>query len=245
MKIDNKILSVPPYISTLWKYVDGLYMRGATLVVTLFGGESVNIPGLNSEIIKSIFSAHVDSLEQEARLQILNKSNLQQLPDMPFGLPIFSQTFPMMTSGESSFQFGIGSMDGFATAMQHNPAQANAPDLPTEILQKIGAIVKIVAPEEVIENASAVQHCNCPHCQITRAISAEPEISNNEKCSEVQPLPSPETIFEKWKIQQAGDNLYKVIDSEDLAEYQVSLSESISCSCGKQGCVHIIAVLKS
>jgi hypothetical protein len=243
MKIDNKILSIPPYISTLWKYVDGLYMRGATLVVTLFGGESVNIPGLNSEIIKSIFSAHADSLEQEARQQPVSKSYLQQIPDMPF--PIFSQTFPMMTNGESSFQFGIGSMDGFATAMQHNPAQANAPDLPTEILQKIGAIVKIVAPEEVIENASAVQHCNCPHCQITRAITAEPVMSNNENCLEVKALPLPETIFEKWKIQQTGDNLFNVIDSEDSTEYKVSLGESIACSCGKEGCVHIIAVLKS
>lgn len=244
MKIDNKILSIPPYISTLWQYVDGLYMRGATLVVTLFGGESVNIPGLNSEIIQSVFSAHADSLEQEPRQQPVNKSN-QQLPDLPFGLPIFSQAFPMMTNGESSFQFGIGTMDGFATAMQHNPAQANAPDLPREILQKIGAIVKIVAPEEVIENASAVQHCNCPHCQITRAIMAEPLVSNTESCLEVKAPPPPETTYQQWKIQQTGDNLFNVIDSVDASEYKVCLGDSIACTCGKPGCEHIIAVLKS
>lgn len=245
MKIDNKILSIPPYISTLWKYVDGLYLRGATLVITLFSGESVNIPGLNSEILQSIFSAHAESLEQEARQQPVSKSNLQQLPDMPFGLPLFSQAFPMITNGESSFQFGIGSMDCFGTAMQHNPAQANAPDLPREILKKIGAIVKIVAPEEMIENAAAVQHCNCPHCQITRAITAEPTTSNTENFVEVKAPAPPEIIFQKWKIQQTGENLFNVIDSVDSTEYKVSLGESIECTCGKQGCEHIIAVLKS
>lgn len=245
MKIDNKILSIPPYISTLWQYVDGLYMRGATLVVTLFGGESVNIPGLNAEIIQAIFSAHAESLEQESRQQASPKPNLQQFPELALGFPVFSQMLPIVTNGESSFQFGITSTDGFTTAMQHNPAQANAPDLPKEMLQKIGAIVKIVVPEEVIESASAVQHCNCPHCQITRAILADPFVTSTEACTEVKAPPQPETIYRQWKIQQTGDNLFNVIDSVDASEYKVCLGDSIACTCGKPGCEHIIAVLKS
>lgn len=250
MKINNKVLSVPPYISTSWNYVDGLYMKGATLVITLFGGESVNIPGLKPEIIQSIFAAHAESLEQEVVQQSSSKLESSQVPGMPFGVPLFSQAFPLVSSGDSAFQLGISSMDGFGSALQHNPSQADAPDIPSEILQKIGAIVRIVAPEEVIGAASAEPDCNCPHCQITRVISSSFEEGDcsldceghgvEVEIEEPEPLP-------RWRIQREGENLYSVVDHKDEAatEYRVFLGEPIGCTCGKHGCEHIVAVLKS
>lgn len=246
MKINNKILSIPPYISTSWSYVDGIYMKGATLVITLFGGESVNIPGLKPDIIESIFSAHAESLEQEATQPSLNKSETSQIQGLPFGLPIFSQALPLMGNSENAFQLGISSMDGFGTALQHNPSQADAPDMPVEILHKIAAIIKIIAPDDIFAGASPVSDCNCPHCQITRAVKEEEDY---EFFDEKEPLfvenevPTPS----RWMIQQTGENLYTVVDNEDASktEYKVFLGQPVGCTCGKEGCEHIVAVLKS
>lgn len=238
MKINNKMISIPPYISTSWNYVDGLYMKGATLVITLFGGESVNVPGLKPEIIEAIFVAHAESLEEEITQNSVSKTD--SLLNLPFNSSLFSQAMPL---GESAFQFGVSSMDGLG-AMQHNPAQADAPDLPLEILQKIGAIVKIVAPEEVVTNTAPVQDCNCPHCQITRALSA----SNDEIFSsilhskDVQP-----EVAERFQIQQCNENLYTVIDTEipSRPEFKVFLGSPVGCTCGEEKCKHIVAVLQS
>ena len=42
---------------------------------------------------------------------------------------------------------GFAGFDEAGQMMQHNPAQADAPDIPFEILQKIAAIAKIIAPD--------------------------------------------------------------------------------------------------
>jgi hypothetical protein len=240
------MLSIPTYISTSWTYVDGLYMKGATLVIILFGGESVNVPGLKPEIIEAVFVAHAEFLEQEVSQQSLTKQDSNQLMSLPFGLPLFSQALPMFTTGDSAFQFGISSMEGFGTAMQHNPTQSDAPDLPLEILQKISAIVKIVAPEEVVSGVAAVQDCNCPHCQITRAIQGSNEIENYHEIRKL-PTETQEKITQHFQIQQIGEELYTVTDSQDVSktEYKVFLGRPVGCTCGKEGCVHLVAVLRS
>ena len=57
--------------------------------------------------------------------------------------------------------------------MQHNPSQADAPDIPPDILQKIGAITKIIAPtEEQVFLPKAEPNCNCFHCQIARSVES-------------------------------------------------------------------------
>lgn len=244
MKINKKMISIPPYISTSWNYVDGLYMKGATLVITLFGGESVNIPGLKPEVIETVFAAHAESMDQEiSQMSDAKAENLMM--GLPFAPSLFSQGFPMLGSGDAAFQFGFSSMDGVGSAMEHNPSQADAPDLPLEILQKIGAIVKIVAPEEMIAGATAIHNCNCPHCQITRAISSPNEEFERVCCSENE-VAVPQ-VLERFAIQQNGEKLFTVIDNEDasLTEHKVFLGSPIGCTCGKEGCEHVIAVLKS
>lgn len=248
MKINKKMISIPPYISTSWNYVDGLYMKGATLVITLFGGESVNVPGLKPEIIETIFAAHAESMEQEIS-QMSDAKAEQLMMGMPFGPSLFSQTFPLLGTGDTAFQFGISSMDGIGSAMEHNPSQADAPDLPLEILQKIGAIVKIVAPEEMISGATAFHDCNCPHCQITRALSApldESEMLLYNECNECVAEPEPQ-ILPRFEIQQTSADLFTVMDNEDASqtEHKVFLGSPVSCTCGQEGCEHVIAVLKS
>lgn len=247
VKVNNSMLSVPPYISTSWKYVEGLYMKGATLVVNLTGSESVNIPGIGTEFIEMIFTAHAEYLEQEvASRPFLNAGNeMPSFQGLPLGL--LGQGLP-----ENAFSFGISSMDGFGNAMQHNPAHANAPDLPLEILQKIGAIVKIVAPEEIQTGTMAEQDCNCPFCQITRAISGDTPMGNEMYSEmvawaanqEAQDIKESE-ILSPWQIQETGVNQYLVIDTADQTEFRVFLGEPVGCTCGKEGCEHIIAVLKS
>ncbi len=244
------MLSVPPYISTSWKYVEGLYMKGATLVVTLTGSESVNIPGISTEYIDMIFTAHAEYLEQEVIPRpFLSSNNEPSLQGLPFGL--LGQGFPL-TGADNAFQFGISSMDGLGNAMQHNPAHADAPDLPLEILQKIGAIVKIVAPEEIQTGTIAEQDCNCPYCQITRAINGDADVESQlfseiaawtdnqqQNSNEAQEIPGP------WQIQETGKNQFLVIDKVDQTEFRVFLGNPVGCTCGQEGCEHIVAVLKS
>jgi hypothetical protein len=246
MKINKKMISIPPYISTSWNYVDGLYMKGATLVITLFGGESVNVPGLKPEIIEAIFAAHAESMEQEVS-QMSEAKAEHLMMGLPFGPSLFSQEFPLLGNGETAFQFGISSMDGMGSAMEHNPSQADAPDLPLEILQKIGAIVKIVAPEEMISGATAIQNCNCPHCQITRAIFDSPderEMLTSDGGGEC--VAAPQAVH-RFQIQQDSTDSFTVIDSEDATrkEHKVFLGSPVSCTCGEEGCKHVIAVLRS
>lgn len=257
VKVNNLMLSVPPYISTSWKYVEGLYMKGATLVVTLASGESVNIPGIGTEFVDMIFTAHADYLEKEVNQRNVMSSNndLSSLQGMmPFGL--LGPGFPM-TASDNAFQFGISSMDGLGNPMQHNPAHANAPDLPLEILQKIGAIVKIVAPEEIVTGTIAEQDCNCPYCQITRAISVDGDDESqlfSELSSWTDILENPELthahdlsseISSPWKIQETGPNQFLVVDTSNQSEFRVFLGNPVGCTCGEEGCKHIVAVLKS
>jgi hypothetical protein len=171
-------------------------------------------------------------------------------PGLPFGL--LGQGFALSGS-ENAFQFGISSMDGLGNAMQHNPAHANAPDLPLEILQKIGAIVKIVAPEEMHTGTIAEQDCNCPYCQITRAINGDSDSESQlfsdiaawSDGQQVQASKDPQEILTPWQIQETGEKQFLVTDTATRSEFRVFLGDPVGCTCGQQGCEHIIAVLKS
>jgi hypothetical protein len=236
IKIDDKILSIPPYISTKWSNIAAIHMKGNVLVVTLNDGESINIPGLPEDIVDAIFSHHSTFLEKEPA------------KETNFGTPMF---FGGPGEGaDSAFKLNFNSLENMGTAMQHNPAQADAPDLPPEILEKIAAISKIVRPDDPNLIPKAEPHCNCMHCQISRAIAKganddgkviEPVISSIEEEVKVEDL-----TFQQWDVKQAGDQLFTVTNRLDNVEhYNVFLGNPVGCTCGKQGCEHIIAVLKS
>lgn len=238
MRIDEKILSIPPYISTQWSQIRALYVKGNLLVITLHDGDNVNIPGLSQEVMEKIFLAHSLYLEQE----ISSSHSASSIAQIKLTPPLnFLQS---ATEVDNPLRFAFGNPEGSGIAMQHNPAQANAPDLPQEVLNKVSAIAKIVTPEDLNALPKAEPHCNCVHCQIARAIHRGLKQTADEENEEK--VADEELQFQQWDITQAGDKLFNVINRLDKEEqYRVFLGNSIGCTCGKEGCEHIIAVLKS
>lgn len=238
-KINPKILSIPPYISTSWNNINTLHMKEvdgkSILVVVLQNGTMIEVPNLELSVIEQIFTSHGKFLEQESLGQIE---------------PI-KQFEPSKTS-DLSFSFGVpfrfdapeGGLDHFGNILQHNPEQANAPDLPEEILKKIGIISKSLGMNmETMNIPKAEPHCNCVYCQLFRAIQNE-----NECLPEIEEdiVTDEDLKFRDWDIQQENDRLYIVSNPEDKNEhYQVFLGDPIGCTCGQENCEHLRTVLNN
>jgi hypothetical protein len=238
IKVTEKILSITPYISTTWSQIAALHMKGSNLAVTLVDGDTILIPNLSQESIGLIFQHHSLHLEKE---------------QPPAPVPAHKEPFSgnevlkelMESQGESGFRMTFGPLDGLNTAMQHNPAQANAPDLPPEIIQKISAIAHIIAPSDESALPQPELFCNCFHCQIARAINASTQPTLVQK-EEQDPVTEEDLHFQEWAITQTGTQLFSVTHRLDVLEkYNVFLGDPVGCTCGKQGCEHILAVLKS
>lgn len=230
IKITDKILSIPPYISTSWSRIAALHMKGSLLAITLVDGDTIHIPNLNSETINLIFQHHAIHLGKEQFISLNSDSEVSKLKEM-------------VEQGEPSIRLAFGSSsDGLGGMMQHNPGQADAPDLPPEILQKIGAIAKIIAPAEELLLPKAEVGCNCFHCQIARILNPTPSYPVAEELE----VTAEDLNFQQWLITQTGEKLFLVVNPLDEREkYNVFLGEPLGCTCGKQGCEHILAVLKS
>jgi hypothetical protein len=233
MKINPRIFSFPPYISTSWTHVVALHMNQSILVVSLTNGVTIEIPNLKPDLLELIFSAHAAFLEVE------------MIKDLPR-----STTSPVKSAeGEdSSVKFGLSLMDGFGGAMlQHNSAQSNAPDIPPEIIKKIKAISKIMTPEETESMPKPEPHCNCMYCQIARAVAQQgPETPQEKLQQEEPPVPEEDLKFQQWDIISEGEKMFTVVNRLDRDEkYSVYLGDPVGCTCGKPGCDHILAVLRS
>ena len=248
MIINSKFFHHPPYVSTSWKQVAAIHASEGMLILTLHNGDLIRIPNLSSNEMESVFKAHAEFLEKESNpsssAPIPPTQRIVPQPLSPLAQALFSSTNPAQ---DSSFQFGIASADGFASALQHNQAQANMPDLPSDVLEKIGAIAKIIAPHESSDLPRAEPHCNCMYCQIARAInqgvSHEPPAATEEIET---PVKDEELTFQTWNIQLKGDLMYQVTDKQDPSKsFTVFLGEPMGCTCGQEGCEHLIAVLKS
>lgn len=249
MKFSEKYLSIPPYISTSWNNVKALQMSGNLLVITLSDDSQVHVPDLDFEELEKAFEAHAAFLERQDSQENPTQQPSKGQPDEAIADSFLGQGMP--------FKFGgIQGVEGLGAAMQHNIEHANAPDLPQEILQKIASIATIIAPEDMNEVPQAEPHCNCPHCQIARAINeglgntvrpfsgaVEEESFIHEEEEEVS---DEELSFQQWDIEQSGEQLFTVTNKLDPEEkYSVFLGEPVGCTCGKQGCEHILAVLHS
>ncbi|MBA3722841.1 MAG: hypothetical protein H0W88_10645 [Parachlamydiaceae bacterium] len=236
MKINDKILSIPPFVSTSWSRITSLIMKGNLLVISLNDGNSLSIPDLPTEIIESIFTHHAEYLEKSKPDSAITHSLM---------LNDEEQLNRLLEQGHGSImKFGFGTSDEMGNMMQHNPEQAESPDLPPEVVQKIAAISKILTSEEVLM-PKPEPSCNCFHCQIARAmLSTSPITIEN---AHIEPVVSDaELTFQEWDINQTGDKLFSVTNRLDENEkYNVYLGQPIGCTCGHEGCEHIIAVLKS
>ena len=140
----------------------------------------------------------------------------------------------------------LGNMGNLGWFLQHSQAQANFPNLPQELITKIASVSKALGLDHQLENvAKAEPHCNCPYCQIARALHEEPPIESSSTPKE-EPVHEDDFKFREWDIKETGVNLYNVTNPLDQSEnYQVFLGKPIGCTCGNKNCEHIKAVLNS
>ena len=247
VKIDEKLICIPPYISTTWDHISFLQSEEEmgtglfTLTIHLTEGKAVRIPNLDSSLVDIAFSSHVNYLENVTSQAAQSKTDgevkaignlLQQLtgisPEQINNMPI---------------RFGISPTDSLPgmEALQHNIAHANAPDMPTEILDKISGMIKMLSNGETLAFPKPEAHCNCPHCQVARSVHG----IEKEVISAIdQPVSDEDLTFRDWEIIKKSDKLYTVINPLDsLEQYSVHLGTPVGCTCGHSGCEHIKAVL--
>lgn len=242
MKITNKLLHIPPYITTTWAHVKALYMNEKTLVIALSDDSQVKVPNLPEEALNAIFTTYSTFIESE---KPTSRSSQNQF--------IIQSESAVTGPTRSSGKFNFNAIDPSGMSMQHNPNEANTPEFPREVLDKIAAIAKIVAPEDIGAMPQAEPHCNCPHCQIARAIRstvghAEATIHPEQliEAEHEEVVKEQDLDFQQWIIKQTGENLYDVTNKLDPKEtYHVFLGNPVGCTCGKAGCEHMVAVLKS
>lgn len=229
VKITDKLISIPPYLSTSWTSVAHIRTAGDRLVFTMKDGESISIPGFPDPLVKQVFECHIQYLESEMTARSLPKN---------FKLP------EGMASPPELFRMGIGSPD-MMNMMQHNGEQKNLPNLPQEVVEKISKILKVIAPMSDPDMFPKPEpHCNCPYCQIARSLH---DMKQEEGVQVVEEIVTEQDLtFTQYQIEPCGDQLYSVTDRLFPAEkFTVFLGEPVGCTCGKSGCEHLIAVLKS
>jgi hypothetical protein len=245
MKINDKILSIPPFISTYWSNVSALHMKGQVLVISLLDGETIEVQNLAPEIINHIFSTHANHLEKEYTQETpsISPTNVFQQ---------FSEILKHDPQAEPMFRMSIGNLDELGSVLHHNSQQSNSPDIPKEILSKIAAITKIFSPEEMTI-PKAEPHCNCTHCQIARTLgqSLSQEATAMAEIPKIKAVPEEEISdkelqFQQWDVIESGNQLYTVTNRLDsLEKYSVFLGTPVGCTCGNPNCEHIVAVLKT
>jgi hypothetical protein len=242
MKINHKILSIPPYISTSWKNIASLHVENhhpmLVLVVTLLNGARIEVPHLESPVIEAIFVAHTRYMEQDEKL-----SQPKLPPRAPLNFPIGQE---QVLSLGLPLKNGLGGMEHFGSLLQHNPEQADSPDLPPDILQKIAHLSKTLGIEDPNTVPKPEPHCNCMHCQIARALQTGLHGGLPEKEEQEEIVSDDDLKFKTWDIAQTGDKLYTVTNPlDDKEHYNVFLGEPIGCTCGEDHCEHIRAVLNT
>ena len=226
MKINSKVLSIPPYISTAWDNVASLHVESedglSILVVDLLSGQQLKIPGLSHQSLQLVFSAHEKYLEE--------KEEEEQAPaeiEVPFNFPM----------GEG--------MESLSSAMRHNPEQSDAPDLPPEMLEKISKVADAIGIDDN-NLPEAEPHCNCVYCQIARAMHGALNPQHDRSLEIEEDVSDDDLKFKEWDIVQLEEKLHKVTNPLDTNEsYQVFLGSPVGCTCGHNDCEHIKAVLNS
>ncbi len=228
MNITPQILSIPPYLSTTWKNISSMHATpegdAFKLFVMLASRMRVVIPDLDKATIETIFEAHAKYGSHSTDLPTPEQNST---PPVSFSLP---------TSGS-----GIELLNA---ASQHNPTQADSPELPKEILEKIAGISKVLGLDQAEHLPKAEPHCNCPYCQIARAFHGTPTAI--EEKAEEEIVSEEDLKFSNWTIELSADQLYTVTNPLDENEsYSVFLGEPLGCTCGEKNCEHIRVVLNS
>ncbi len=220
MKINEKILNIPPYISTAWDNINTIFSdNNNNIIINLNDGSKITIPNLHGEIIEEIFDVHAKFIEKKNSITSTLK----------FQTPLLNDP--------------LGGLESMSSAMQHNPEQKDAPNLPPDLLKKIAGLAKIFSDETSLEMPKPEQNCNCVYCQIAKALNIGSGI-NPENLDEA--VSEEELKFKLWDIEEIDEKLFTITNPLDSNEhYNVYLGNPIGCTCGKKDCEHIKAVLNS
>ena len=247
VKIDEKLICIPPFISTTWDQVSFLQSEEESetglfaLTIHLTEGKTVSIPNLDSSLIDIAFSSHVHYLEKVTSHTTQAKGG-EEGKDLSTLLQQLTGLSPEQI-GNIPIRFGISTPDSMPgmEALQHNAAHANTPDMPTEVLDKISGMIKMLSNGETSTFPKPEAHCNCPHCQVARCVHS----MEKESLSTLDaPVSDEDLTFRDWEIVKKGEMLYTVINPLDsLEQYSVYLGTPVGCTCGHAGCEHIKAVL--
>lgn len=242
VKISEKLLCIPPYVSTTWDQVTFLQSEKEgdsgrlALLLHLAEGQVICIPHLEPSLIEIIFSAHSQFLERH----VTKKEEALQKNAAP---SLFGITPDQMAAFQLRLNTNMPAMEGIENAFQHNPAQAHAPSLPQEMIEKIAAIAKIVTGGDLSSFPKPEPHCNCIHCQVSRSVH---QLTSQDPLSEEETVSDNDLKFRNWEITQNTDTLYTVTSPLDSREqYSVFLGTPVGCTCGQAHCEHIKAVLLS
>ncbi len=234
------MLSIIPYISTRWENVQHLFLKDNILTVFLKDGASISIAGLEEDELNEVFTAHF-LFEQQATSPHDSKETTSK-----------GSLLDQLFTGNTSFKFSVGnSSDLLGQALQHNPAHAELPSLPQEVATKISSLSKIISPEEILSLPLAEENCNCLYCQINRILRKDilqnPEFPDHPIFNEIYDNVTEEDLrFEQWEIKTIANNMYAVTNKLDSNEqYNVHLGKPIGCTCGRDHCAHIEAVLRT
>jgi hypothetical protein len=215
MNITDKILSIPPYISSSWKNIVSIHVEprpfGHALIVELITNTRIEIPNLDRPFIEKIFASHAKAIEEESKPRI------------------------------TAHPFSSLDLMGMHSVIQHDPQQKDTPPLPMDMLEKIAEMAKGLLPIDFsLQQPEA--NCNCPYCQIMRAltepsaeaVALEEEVSDEDLKFRVWDIKQEDNKL--YSVTNSSDN---------KEQYKVFLGTPIGCSCGSNHCKHIQAVLNN
>ncbi|MBY0528975.1 MAG: hypothetical protein K2P51_02165 [Rhabdochlamydiaceae bacterium] len=242
IRINAHILSIPPYISASWSSIASLHVeqQGANhiLVVTLLNGNCIEVPDLQGSLLETVFSAHAKFLEQD---QPAAQNNFPQKSLMQ-PAEITKHFLSLEAPSKSNLEF-----EQFGGVLQHNPEQADTPDLPIELINKIAQLSQTIGIDDPNALPQPEPHCNCVHCQIAKAMQTginKESKSETELSEEI--VTEEDLTFRSWDIVQKDKQLFIVSNPIEAKEqYTVFLGEPMGCTCGEKHCEHIRAVLHS
>ena len=234
MKITAKIFSIPPYISTRWEFVLSLRVTDDVLIVTLRDGTVCTIPNLPKDTIEHIFAFHAEAEEAQDK----ERENLQPiLESMKTG---FKDLMQMLS------KLGANAIGSIGKALEHDPQNANLPELPPDMVKKVRLLLNVVPKDDILAMPEGIPGCNCMYCQINGILRRAIGEGSPDLLSESEPVEEKDLQFSEWIVEPVADKLYKVTNKLNPSEeYRVFLGEPIGCTCGKPHCEHVLAVLRS
>jgi hypothetical protein len=249
MRINDKLLSIPPYISTSWENVRSLQIEPAKddedfpiLIVTLTDGQQIHIPHLNPTLVEAIFAVHAKVVEHRVSNQEFHADKPKLSPPSSSVSNSTRSNNSRQESSDFLIRFGISGVDGSTAIMQHNASQSNAPDLPKDILRKIANLARSLGMEDTSLLPQPEPLCNCYHCQIARSVVYG--IDNNEERID-ETVNDEDLRFCNWNIKTLGGQLFSVINKLDSNDFYHVCLDPLSCSCKHSNCEHMRAVLES